>query len=1628
MKSVLKFLLLFCCLALFWIPEVKGQLTAWQYASVLEISEHQGITYTNEQFLFHINTADLVSNGLMQPSGADIRFSTDCEGVNLLKYYIESGMNTTDTRIWVLVPEVLPYSVTKIYFFSGNPAASPATDFSGTFPSTLIITAPTVTTLFASLDYDWFEVQPGATVNLIDGVGLTINSNKIKIDGFINGVGKGAAGGLAGGNAGSGSGGGTGSANAGDGASGGGYGGNGGLGGYNTSPASPAGSTYGSATSVGIQMGSGGGGGIDSTGGNGGGMLTLTGFDVEISGVLNVSGLSGKIDTANQQGTGGGSGGGILIQARELSVSGQAIANGGNGGSDPTLTPGFGGGGGGGGGRIKAFYSNSASLSGTFSVNGGTGGCCGTTASQNGASGSIHTEKTSELYAVTMSPMIYRQSPDIYGPDTVCVSTTATYFSSVIAGVTYHWTVSGGTINQGQSTNQIEVTWSAAGSQMVTLITTNVFLGCSDTTSYTVFVSGTVPVPDFTFSAACVGLPTQFRDSTTGNVATYSWSFGDGNTSSTKDPQHTYLAAGSYTVTLEVISPLGCRASVSKTVTVDALPDASFTASAICQGAAASFNGVAGGAVYTWDFGDGGSGSGVSTTHTYVAAGTYTVMLFVSTTNGCVSSSSAPVTVYPSPVPDFDFTNACTGDNVVFTNTSSISSGTLSYQWDFGDAAGSSAQHPTHAYASAGVYNVKLTATSAQGCVDSIIKAVTAYAIPVADFNVSPACLGTSSQFINTSTLSAGFMIYNWDFGDGSSTSNLTHPMHNYQADGAYTVTLTVTSDKGCNDVISKTAVVYPGAMAAFSAANVCFGDSVSFQDSSSGPGLTYQWNFGDGNFSSSVNPKHLYFSAGTYTVALTVTTSDGCVASAQQDVVVYPMPAANFTAPNVCEGRSTQFVNTSSLTGGQMNFSWNFGDGNVSVLDNPLHQYADTGTYSVTLIVTSDNGCRDTVVKPVSVLLQPIADFDILPACFGFNNVVIDNSTGYDSAAYYQLDFYNNGSYDAGPFSPGNASVNVAAVGDIATRIRITNQNGCTDSIVKTLRVNAFPVADYNAPDVCFGEPVLFTNATWSVDSNLLGALAYQWDFGDGSSSTDINPTHVYDSSGIFTVTLIANSSEGCADTFSNTLIVYPLPDADFSTAIACFNKDVLFSNLTTIAFGTVTYNWHFGDNGTDTATNPIHVYSSIGIYQVELTATSDAGCVDIITKDLTVYPTPTANFIATEVCENDTTRFTNLSSIASGALSYVWDFGDSFNSIDEEPSHVYGTGGVFSVTLTAISDSGCTDTKTRNVIVHDMPDITFTASNVCDGDTVFFTNTTQINDGSILYNIWNFGDGGASFDKNTYHVYDAPGTYAVSLVIQTDKNCRDSLVQAVIVHQLPEVVIIPQSIVTFCEGGSVDLVAQPFPVTRTYTYQWNTNEVTQSITVSTSGIYCVTATDQFGCVDDTCQEVIVWPLPVVTAGPDTTVSKGYPVQLFATGGISYQWTADPPDPTLNITEQNPLVTPLVTTTYTVLVTDSNGCQNTATVVVNVEEDYLLRATTVITPNGDGKNDYWFVENILTYPDAEVLIFDRWGTLVYQRKGYDNSWDGTHDGKELPQGTYFYVIKFEASSKIYKGAVSVLR
>lgn len=320
--------------------------------------------------------------------------------------------------------------------------------------------------------------------------------------------------------------------------------------------------------------------------------------------------------------------------------------------------------------------------------------------------------------------------------------------------------------------------------------------------------------------------------------------------------------------------------------------------------------------------------------------------------------------------------------------------------------------------------------------------------------------------------------------------------------------------------------------------------------------------------------------------------------------------------------------------------------------------------------------------------------------------------------------------------------------------------------------------------------------------------------------------------------------------------------------------------------------------------------------------------------------------------------------------------------------------------------------------------PQASFNGDTVCQNQPLAFVNTTTNPIGFVTLYSWDFGDGGTSLSANPSHIYSSFGTFTASLFAMNSFGCTDTAMRTILVNSLPVADIFPSGPTSFCDGGSVDLSA-PFNIN--YSYLWNTGDNNFQITADTTFNYIVTVTDiTNGCVNTDSEMVTAFPLPVANAGLDTTVSLGYGVMLNGSGGVTYLWS-----PSLGLDNPSfptPMATPTTTTTYILTVTSIDGCTDSDSVTVVVNNDFLVTVRNIITPNADGFNDTWIVENIESYPNNTITVFNRNGQKVFETDAYMNDWGGTFGSDPLPDGTYYYVIKFNDSDIVVKGAVNIIR
>ena len=421
---------------------------------------------------------------------------------------------------------------------------------------------------------------------------------------------------------------------------------------------------------------------------------------------------------------------------------------------------------------------------------------------------------------------------------------------------------------------------------------------------------------------------------------------------------------------------------------------------------------------------------------------------------GCVARDTIQLTVNGvMPSVNFNFDSVCEGGTTHFTNLSSVPPpfGISAFNWDFGDSTGSAQANPSHLYDSDGIYPVKLTVITDSGCTRSITRNVKVFSVPLVNFLPYLGCSGTQVQFSDKTLCQYGNLNqWKWNFGDpasgGSNISLLQNPIHIFDTAGVYLVGLKAQSSAGCADSAQFTVQIRPSPVVDFAYTFGCVSQLIYFSDQSQLPPwesiVEQNWDFGDGTSTSAPNPNHIYDSAGTYSVVHTIKILNGCQVSVIKQVVVGDIPTAGFTYSGNCEGSSSAFTDASSVSQGSIvSWQWRFGNQGTSGNQNPLFIFADTGTFNVSLLVTTDFNCADSVVIPVRVFPSPVAAFSMSPE-FGTPPLQVQFTNNSTAATYYEW-----------AFGDGNTSLLANPVHDYISQgifravLSAYNDLGCVDT-----------------------------------------------------------------------------------------------------------------------------------------------------------------------------------------------------------------------------------------------------------------------------------------------------------------------------------------------------------------------------------------------------------------------------------------------------------------------------------------------------------------------------------------------------------------------------------------------------
>ncbi|MEI6946332.1 PKD domain-containing protein [Paraflavisolibacter sp. H34] len=775
-------------------------------------------------------------------------------------------------------------------------------------------------------------------------------------------------------------------------------------------------------------------------------------------------------------------------------------------------------------------------------------------------------------------------------------------------------------------------------------------------------------------------------------------------------------------------------------------------------------------------------------------------------------------------------------------------------------------------------------------------------------------------------------------------------------------LTLKVLSPYGCTaDEVTHTFKTFRTPQPAFTlgAAEGCGPLTVLVKNTTPGAeDFAYRWDFGNGQTSTAVQPGEVIFNPdpahddAVYTVKLQVFSNCINIVPVEHTVTVKATPKASFAPSKTvgCTPMEVTFNNTSLGRGNT--YTWDFGDGSpvkTSSTNAPVQHtyYAEVQTtHKVTLVATngcgSDQSTFDIVVAPSTVKVDFAVSGTQKRGCAPLAVNFVNNSSG---AATFTWTFeegvtlHTTKNSETVPYTfkkPGTYKVTLVAT------------NGCsTWTDEEVIEVYGTPAAAFTPGtlEACIDEQVQFTNNSTG------GATSYQWNFADGVTDINPNPSHAFTAPGNYGVVLkaIRQNPDGssCSNTTQPVLIKVGATKTgafDITASGTCAPALVTFTNRSTPA---ASVRWDFGDNTSATGSQQQHSYANPGRYTVTMTAVAPGGCT--YTKPETVVVNGPQGSVANaaSLCNGEPARF---EVTMTGTSKLLWEFGDGTTqeTTGQVVSHPYAHAGTYRPKVTLVSNDGCTRALEATPIVVDKVESSFTYTQQlkCGTTTVTFTETSRATSGKQQL-LWEFGDSKTGTGSTVPHEYSLEKPYEVVLTTIGQSGCRSVSKQTipVQVNNIPAVAI--ASGTEFCANAPVRLSAVLQSEDSISSLKWTVNGATATTTTYdlnlVPGTYPVKveAMTVNGCKDEKAATIRVNPAPVVTTGRDETICRDKSIQLTATGGDRYSWS---PLQGLSCANcANPVATPTETTSYVVTGTNAFGCTATDTVLATVVQRFRL-------------------------------------------------------------------------------------
>jgi len=1069
--------------------------------------------------------------------------------------------------------------------------------------------------------------------------------------------------------------------------------------------------------------------------------------------------------------------------------------------------------------------------------------------------------------------------------NTPCVGATLTFTGS--GGGTYSWTGPNGFTGTGQNPGITNVTSAANGTYSLVVTVGS----CSNIVTAPAVINP-LPTPTATSnSPVCLN---QTINLTGSGGTTYTWTGPGGFTSNSQNTViATAQATNAGTYTLSVTNANGCTNYTTTTVVVNPLPSITVTNPTVCVNQTINLS-ATGGTAYAWTGPNSFSSllqNPTITNASTLMSGAYNVT--VTSAQGCTDTAVSSVTVLTLPTPAIVSNTPCAGATLSLSG-----SGGAGYSWNGPNGFTSAAQNPNITNVTTAANGIYTLIATAGTCSNSITQSVTVYALPTPSATSnSPVCLNKPINFTGT-----GGTTYTWTGPGGytSTTQNLV--IASAQATNAGTYTLTVTNANGCINTTTTDVIVNPLPTIVVTNPTVCVNQTINL---SATGGTAYTWT-GPNSYSSPLqNPSITNAStvmAGAYNV--TVTSAQGCTASATSTVSVFALPTPAIISNTPCVGATLSFTGS-----GGANYSWTGPNGFTSLSQNPTIPNVSLAANGVYTLLVSSGTCTDVTTKSVTINPLPV------PTATSNSAVCLNQPLNFTGTGGTTYTWTGPGGYTSATQNPVIASAQATNAGTYT--LTVTDNNGCINNTSTGVVVNPLPSITVTNPTVCVNQ---------TINLSATGGTAYVWSGPASFSSAQQNPSITNASTlmtGAYNVTV--TSAQGCTDTAVSSVSVITLPVPVITSNTPCVGATLSFTGN-----GGTGYSWS-GPNGfLSTAQNPAIPNVSLaanGIYTLVVTAGT---CSDVTTQSVTVNPLPTPTVSSNSpVCLNQPINFSS-----GGGTGYVWQGPGSFASANQNPiigSAALGDAGNYTVTVT--DANGCVSSTVTNVVVNNLPTITVTHPSVCVNQTI---NLSAV--GGTAY-VWS---GPASFSSALQNpsITNAATvmTGAYNVTVTSAQGCTNTSVSNVQVVALPVPSI---SSNTPCVGSTLNLNGGGGT-----SYNWSgpngftsasQNPNITNVSLAANGVYTLVVSAAT-CSDVTTQSVTINPLPTPNITGTGAVCLNQPISLTVSGGTSFVWSGpnnySGSGANVNIATAGSVHAGV----YTATVTDGNGCSNSTTfpVVVN--------------------------------------------------------------------------------------------